>query len=327
MAITPSNGVKIATGTTGISQWGSNTYIAVGSLDAVIVEIDPNAAVTGLTGMGTPNQQTLVLQIFVDGSGDTYLSGTFGGTLSSGGWTATATYGGNDIFVAKSAVNQANSWAAVAGTSSTDEPQGMAVTSNGGVAFGGLITSTFYAGSKSLSNQNYDGFAVGLSPNGAVDWIERIGGTGYDIVFSVASNNSDYIGLAGAFTGSMTHKGTQVTSGGNYDVFSWIFDPSSLKDTDGDGVLDSAPDNCPTVPNSNQANTDGDSQGDACDSDDDNDGLTDNFPDNCPRGGEFNWTSSRDFNDPASSTDWIMMDVKMIQQKILMMIMMELRME
>ena len=304
MTITPSNGVKIATGTTGISQWGSNNYIAVGSLDAVIVEIDPNAAIVGLTGMGTPNQQTLVLQIFVDGSGDTYLSGTFGGTLSSGGWTATATYGGNDIFVAKSAVNQANSWAAVAGTSSTDEPQGMAVTSNGGVAFGGLITSTFYAGSKSLSNQNYDGFAVGLSPNGAVDWIERIGGTGYDVVFSMASNNSDYLGLAGAFTGSMTHKGTQVTSGGNYDVFSWIFDPSSLKDTDGDGVLDSAPDNCPTVPNSNQANTDGDSQGDACDSDDDNDGLTDNFPDNCPRGGEFNWTSSRDFNDPASSTDW-----------------------
>ena len=84
----------------------------------------------------------------------------------------------------------------------------------------------------------------------------------------------------------------------------WAFDPASLKDTDGDGVLDSAPDNCPTVPNSNQANTDGDSQGDACDSDDDNDGLTDNFPDNCPRNGEFNWTSSRDFNDPASSTDW-----------------------
>ena len=49
MTITPSNGVKIATGTTGISQWGSNNYIAVGSLDAVIVEIDPNAAIVGLS--------------------------------------------------------------------------------------------------------------------------------------------------------------------------------------------------------------------------------------------------------------------------------------
>ena len=304
MAITPSNGVKISTATNGISQWGSNTHIAIGTADAVIVEIDANAAVLGTTAMGTSNQETLVLQIRVSGSGDTYLSGTFGGTLSSGGWTATAAYGGNDIFVAKSATNQANSWAMVSGTSSTDQPQGMAVTSNGGVVFGGFLTATFYAGSKSLSNQNHDGFAVGLSPNGAVDWIERIGGSGYDYVFSMSLNNSDYIGLAGAFTGSMTHKGKQISSGGNYDLYAWVFDPSSLKDTDGDGVLDSAPDNCPTVPNSNQANTDGDSQGDACDSDDDNDGLTDNFPDNCPRGGEFNWTSSRDFNDPASSTDW-----------------------
>ena len=73
--------------------------------------------------MGTPNQETLVLQMIVDGSGDTYLSGTFGGTLSSGGWTATAAYGGNDIFIAKSATNQANSWATVSGTSATDQPQ------------------------------------------------------------------------------------------------------------------------------------------------------------------------------------------------------------
>ena len=63
-------------------------------------------------------------------------------------------------------------------------------------------------------------------------------------------------------------------------------------------------DNCPDTSNNDQADNDGDSEGDACDSDDDNDGLTDNFPDNCPRNGEFNWTSSRDFNDPANSTDW-----------------------
>ena len=304
MAIMPSGGVKLATATDGFSKWGANTYIAVGNIDTVIVEIDPNGAILSTTGFGTTGQSTLVIQIAVDGSGDTYLSGTFGGTLSSGGWTATAAYGGNDIFIAKSATNQANSWATVAGTSATDEPQGMAITSNGGVVFGGYLTATFYAGSKSLSNQNHDGFVVGLSPSGGVDWIERLGGSQYDYVWSVAANNTDYIGVSGSFSGSMTHKGKQVNSGGLRDVYAWAFDPASLKDTDGDGVLDSAPDNCPTVPNSNQANTDGDSEGDACDSDDDNDGLTDNFPDNCPRNGEFNWTSSRDFNDPASSTDW-----------------------
>lgn len=45
-------------------------------------------------------------------------------------------------------------------------------------------------------------------------------------------------------------------------------------DADGDGEPDST-DNCPTTPNSDQTNTDGDGEGDACDADDDNDGVPD----------------------------------------------------
>jgi hypothetical protein len=46
------------------------------------------------------------------------------------------------------------------------------------------------------------------------------------------------------------------------------------QDTDGDGVPDEQ-DNCPTVPNTDQANFDGDAFGDACDPDDDNDDVAD----------------------------------------------------
>ena|GEM_PF-5818738 len=45
-------------------------------------------------------------------------------------------------------------------------------------------------------------------------------------------------------------------------------------DSDSDGILDSS-DNCPTIANPNQLNTDGDSMGNSCDPDDDNDGLSD----------------------------------------------------
>jgi hypothetical protein len=52
-------------------------------------------------------------------------------------------------------------------------------------------------------------------------------------------------------------------------IISWA--PS---DADGDGILDSN-DNCPTVANADQKDTDSDNVGDACDNDDDNDGLLD----------------------------------------------------
>jgi len=50
-------------------------------------------------------------------------------------------------------------------------------------------------------------------------------------------------------------------------------------DSDSDGVDDRG-DNCPTVANADQRNTDQDQQGDACDRDDDNDGVLD-LNDNC----------------------------------------------
>ncbi len=54
----------------------------------------------------------------------------------------------------------------------------------------------------------------------------------------------------------------------------------ALPDADGDGVPD-AEDNCPMVPNADQANSDDDEQGDACDLDGDGDGVDDDV-DNCP---------------------------------------------
>ena len=55
---------------------------------------------------------------------------------------------------------------------------------------------------------------------------------------------------------------------------------AQLSDQDNDGVFD-AIDNCPSISNSNQLNSDSDDNGNACDNDDDNDGDNDGN-DNCP---------------------------------------------
>lgn len=58
------------------------------------------------------------------------------------------------------------------------------------------------------------------------------------------------------------------------------FDSNATVDRDGDGVADRA-DNCPSVANPTQVDTDADGQGDACDVDDDNDSINDTS-DSCP---------------------------------------------
>ncbi len=59
-------------------------------------------------------------------------------------------------------------------------------------------------------------------------------------------------------------------------------DPGDFPLLDGDGdMIDDLSDNCPTIPNPSQSDTDLDGAGDACDGDDDGDGLPDGT-DNCP---------------------------------------------
>ena len=73
-----------------------------------------------------------------------------------------------------------------------------------------------------------------------------------------------------------------TVSDGKYSATANAMVPGPIVDfdTDGDKVMDSV-DNCETVVNADQKDTDGDKQGDACDSDDDNDGILDTL-DKCP---------------------------------------------
>jgi len=119
-----------------------------------------------------------------------------------------------------------------------------------------------------INHQHMDGVLVRLQLQGI--------GSGYSTLQIRPINMG--IGYVGP---TLTDSYGHVIGDGNGDSFidnatnaTIVVGSGTCSDSDGDGVPD-ASDNCPTVSNADQANFDGDSQGDACDIDDDNDGLVD----------------------------------------------------
>lgn len=91
--------------------------------------------------------------------------------------------------------------------------------------------------------------------------------------YDIARNNADFPEGA-LFAGDVSRP--ERNSDHDLPVAFFALTP----DADEDGVAD-GDDNCQSVPNPDQTDTDGDGQGDACDADDDNDGHLDGA-DNCP---------------------------------------------
>jgi Ca2+-binding RTX toxin-like protein len=84
-------------------------------------------------------------------------------------------------------------------------------------------------------------------------------------------------GIADGLLGPADIDGEARTIGSAPDIGA---DEATIRDRDGDGVLEPS-DNCALATNPDQVDSDGDGQGNACDSDDDNDGVVDEF-DRCP---------------------------------------------
>ena len=95
-----------------------------------------------------------------------------------------------------------------------------------------------------------------------------------------ADNDADGDGICGDIDVCPGGDDTQNADGDTLPDFCDACPVDPENDADGDGICESD-DNCPTKDNPDQTDTDGDTEGNACDSDDDDDGVPDDG-DNCP---------------------------------------------
>ncbi|MEQ9186585.1 MAG: gliding motility-associated C-terminal domain-containing protein [Cryomorphaceae bacterium] len=160
------------------------------------------------------------LDVVVDNSGNTYVTGYFSATADFGNTNLTSN-GSTDIFVAKMDDDGVYLWAVKAGGSGTDRGLSIALDDSNNVVITGYFNGTASFGSASLTSAGQqDIFIAKYSTSGALQWAKRAGGTASDIGSGIAVDNGNNIVVTGEFKGLSTFGTTSLNSqNASTDVF------------------------------------------------------------------------------------------------------------
>lgn len=178
---------------------------------------------------GTTGAVVNVQSAKTDASGNSYITGTFSGTVGFGATTLTSK-GFFDIFVAKLDPLGNVVWADRMGSSNPttgDVGRSLALDPTGNVYVTGAFTGTSDFGATMLTSVGSRNiFVEKLSNSGAVIWAKGFGGTGDSLGQSIVADSTGNVYVTGNFTGSATFGSKTLTSGGGYDVFVTKLDAS-----------------------------------------------------------------------------------------------------
>jgi Beta-propeller repeat len=219
--------------TFGLGEVNQTTLVATGASDIFVAKYSSSGALqwakrAGGTGSGEG------FGIRVDGSGNSYVTGSFEGSGTFGLGEAnqiTLTSDGDfDIFVAKYNSSGALLWAKRAGGTGSDGGSGIAVDGSGNSYVTGSFegSGTFGLGEANqitlTSDGDFDIFVAKYNSSGALLWAKRAGGTARDEGSGIAVDGSANSYVTGSFEGSATFglgEANQITltSDGDFDIF------------------------------------------------------------------------------------------------------------
>jgi hypothetical protein len=201
----------------GTANFGGAPIVSKGSLDVFLAKYDAGGAHLWSLGIGGTGID-LIGGISVDGSGNVFITGTFGptGPLES-----------DDIFLRSYSPTGSLNWGQVFG--STGEDRGLAVSADGSGSvfatgyFGGSVD---FGGGALTATGGDDIYLAKYSASGAHLWSQRFGNTGDDHGLSVCADTSGNVIVTGHYTFAVDFGGGPLPAVGGDEVFLAKYDAS-----------------------------------------------------------------------------------------------------
>ncbi|MBN2018146.1 MAG: SBBP repeat-containing protein [Candidatus Cloacimonetes bacterium] len=203
------------------AEFGYFSLTSAGWEDIFVAKMDVNGNWLWVT-QATGTNEDEGLEIVIDDSGNSYVTGTFkSNTINFGPYTLTSS--GSyvyDIFVAKVNVNGNWQWATQAGGAIHDKGYGITIDNAGNNYVTGRFMSNATFGSYSLtSSGDYDIFIAKMDVNGNWQQATRAGGNGGDAGKSITIDNTENCYVIGNYCETANFGTHSITSNGDSDIF------------------------------------------------------------------------------------------------------------
>ena len=200
---------------------GSTVLTSVGLDDLFVMKLDSTGNslwVSKVGGTGNEYIQPSGNNLAVDTAGNSYVVGEAGvDPVTVNGTTLTGS-GGADLLIAKFDSSGAAIWGARAGSTLSDQMNGVVIDAQGSAIIAGLIRGPATFGSTTLTSYGArDGFIAKINSAGVWQWATSFGSAGNEYVYGVAIDGEGGPAIVGSFTSTFTIGATTLTSSGRDD--------------------------------------------------------------------------------------------------------------
>ena len=202
----------------GTVDFGGGDVTSAGNMDIFVLKLNSSGTFQWVNTYGSTSDDR-GWDIAVDSSGNSYITGSFQGTVDFGGGDVTSA-GNTDFFVLKLNSSGTFQWANTYGGTSTDRGYGIAVDSSGNSYITGSFQGTVdFGGGDITATANSDIFVLKLNSSGTFQWVNTYGSTSNNLGLGIAVDSSGKFYTTGGFQGTVDFGGGDITATANSDIF------------------------------------------------------------------------------------------------------------